>query len=426
MTSRRRQPAPAAHIGSEWPADHVRRVRTADLVPSARNARTHSAEQVQQLTASIREWGWTVPVLVDEQNEIIAGHGRVMAAALLGLDDIPVMTAVGWSDERKRAYRLADNKLALNSGWDDALLRAEIEDLQNLAFDVGLIGFSGDEIDALLLPRAIGNTDPDDVPPVPEVPTTRSGDVWICGRHRIICGNSTVQLTVEQLLAGVAPGLMVTDPPYGVLYDPTWRNRAGVSNTARTGKVANDDQADWRDAWALFPGDTAYVWHSALHSHEVAAGLIASGFTIRSQIIWAKESLVMGRGHYHWQHEPCWYAARGRAGWTGDRKQTTLWHIATRGQDQETTHGTQKPVECMRRPIVNNSSPGQAIYEPFSGSGTTMIACEMEGRNCMAIEIMPEYVDVAVLRWQAFSGGIATLDRDGRTFAAVAVERASP
>ncbi|GGJ44608.1 DNA-methyltransferase [Neoroseomonas lacus] len=176
---------------------------------------------------------------------------------------------------------------------------------------------------------------------------------------------------------------MVTDPPYGVAYDPEWRNMAGVSTTRRTGKVENDDRADWREAWALFPGDVAYVWHGALHATTVAESLTACSFDIRAQIIWAKDRLVLGRGHYHWQHEPAWYALRGQGHWSGDRKQTTLWQIAGRSEDAETVHGTQKPVECMRRPIENNSSPGQAVYEPFSGSGTSLIAAEMTGGPAM-------------------------------------------
>jgi DNA modification methylase len=251
------------------------------------------------------------------------------------------------------------------------------------------------------------------------------------GGHRLVCGDSTTPEAVDAALAGVTPHLMVTDPPYGVEYDPAWRNRAGVSATGRTGKVLNDDRADWREAWALFPGDVAYVWHGALHAATVAESLTASGFEIRSQIIWAKDRLVMGRGHYHWQHEPCWYAVRGTGHWNGDRKQTTLWQIATRApvaqgqQDAATTHGTQKPVECMRRPILNNSSPGQAVYEPFSGSGTTLIAAEMEGRACHAIELSPGYVDVAIRRWQAFTGQQATLYGDDLAFAEVAARRAA-
>jgi DNA modification methylase len=218
---------------------------------------------------------------------------------------------------------------------------------------------------------------------------------------------------------------MVTDPPYGVNYDPDWRNRAGVSETKRTGRVMNDDRADWREAWDLFPGDVAYVWHGALHATSVAEGLRLAGFDIRAQIIWAKERLVLSRGDYHWQHEPCWYAVRRKAKghWSGDRTQTTLWQIPSRDQDTDTVHGTQKPVECMRRPILNNSSPGQAVYEPFSGSGTTIIAAETTGRACYALELDPAYVDVAVLRWQGFTGEQAVLEADGRSFAEVTEER---
>ena len=195
--------------------------------------------------------------------------------------------------------------------------------------------------------------------------------------------------------------------------------------TSGTGKVLNDDKADWRETWSLFPGDVAYIWHGALHATTVADSLIASGFNVRSQIIWAKERLILSRGDYHWQHEPCWYAVRkgGKGHWAGDRKQTTLWHIANKDQDAQTVHGTQKPVECMRRPILNNSSPGQAVYEPFMGSGTTLIAAETTGRVCLGIELNPAYVDVGVARWQNQTGKEATLEGDGRTFLEVMSER---
>ena len=208
-------------------------------------------------------------------------------------------------------------------------------------------------------------------------------------------------------------------------YDPTWRNKAGGRHSKRTGKVKNDDRADWRAAWALFPGEVAYVWHAALHAGTVAESLGASGFDIRSQIVWAKDRLVLSRGDYHWQHEPCWYAVRrtGKGHWAGDRKQTTLWHIANRDQDAETVHGTQKPVECMRRPILNNSSPGQAVYEPFMGSGTTLIAAETTGRVCYGIELNPAYVDVAVARWQNLTGKEATLAESDESFADLKAKR---
>jgi DNA modification methylase len=244
-------------------------------------------------------------------------------------------------------------------------------------------------------------------------------------RHRIACGSSTDPATVERALAGVKPHLMVTDPPYGVNYDPEWRERAGVNTAgAATGQVLNDDNADWQAAWALFPGDVAYVWHAGLFAGVVADSLMAVGFQLRSQIIWAKSQLVMSRGDYHWQHEPCWYAVRkSRKGhYDGGRSQSTLWQI-DKPRRSETGHSTQKPVECMKRPIENNSRPGQTVYEPFSGSGTTIIAAEMTGRCCYAIELNPAYVDVAVKRWQDFTGQTATLDGDGRAFVEVAAER---
>jgi hypothetical protein len=208
-----------------------------------------------------------------------------------------------------------------------------------------------------------------------------------------------------------------------VNYDPAWRHRIGVNKSTRVGKVKNDERADWEEAWALFPGHIAYVWHGALHATPVADSLEKQGFGIRAQIIWAKERLVISRGDYHWQHEPCWYAAKSKGHWTGDRKQTTLWTIPSGGQDTETAHGTQKPVECMRRPMLNNSKPGEAVYDPFLGSGTTLVAAESTGRVCLGIEIDPLYVDVAVRRWQAFTGKSATLKADGRTFEAVTAER---
>lgn len=230
------------------------------------------------------------------------------------------------------------------------------------------------------------------------------GDVWELGAHRLACGDCTDAALVKALLAGQAPQLMVTDPPYGVEYDPEWRHRLGVNKSDRRGRVQNDERADWTEAWKLFPGEIAYVWHGALQAGTVAKSLENAGFGIRAQIIWAKERLVMSRGDYHWQHEPAWYAVRTKGNWTGDRKQTTLWSIPTGKQDAETIHATQKPVECMRRPILNNSSPGQLVYEPFSGSGTTLIAAQTTGRVCLGTEIDPSYVDVAIRRWQAFTG----------------------
>ena len=414
-----------------WPADKVERRKVSDLTPYARNSRTHSDEQVAQIAASIKEWGWTVPVLIEPDGGIIAGHGRVMAAQRLGIAEVPCMVADGWSEGQKRAYIIADNKLALNAGWDDELLSVEFAELGEMGFDLGLTGFGEMELASLLADKTEGLTDPDAVPDAPEIPVTVEGDVWLLGRHRIICGSSTEADTVAKVLNGVEPHLMVTDPPYGVEYDATWRGKAGHANLGknRTGIVENDDRADWSEAWALFPGNIVYVWHGGLMSGVVAQSLTGCGFELRSQIIWNKTVMAMGRGDYHWKHEPCWYAVRGTGSWAGDRKQTTVWdfasplHIMSGSKEEKTPHPTQKPVECMKRPIENNSSPGQAIYEPFSGSGTTIIAAEMTGRHCYAIELNPAYVDVAVKRWQDFTGQQATLEGDGRSFDDVAGER---
>jgi DNA modification methylase len=410
-----------------WPADRVERWALDRLLPYARNARTHSAAQVDQIAASMREWGWTNPVLVDEAGMIIAGHGRIEAARKLGLSEAPVMVATGWSKAKKRAYVIADNKLALNAGWNEELLAAELTDLRELAFNVDLLGFEVGELERLLGSDGAMERE-DDVPAAPETPISRAGDLWLLGRHRLLCGDATCASDVARLLGDVRPHLMVTDPPYGVEYNPAWRNESGASQTRRTGKVLNDDRADWREAWALFPGEVAYVWHGALHAGTVAESLIATGFEIRSQIIWSKERLVLSRGHYHWQHEPCWYAVKkgGSGAWAGDRKQTTVWPIASKGQDAETVHGTQKPVECMRRPMLNNSSMGQAVYEPFSGSGTSLIAAETCGRACFAMELDPAYVDVAVTRWEQLTGETAVLEGEGISLAEVSSTRLAP
>jgi len=401
----------------------VNYVSTDDLIPYAMNSRTHSDTQVDQVAASITEFGFTNPILVDDFNVIIAGHGRLMAAKKLGMDKVPTITLGNLTEAQRKAYVIADNKLALNAGWDDQALQAELERLKELDFDLELTGFDADELAKLLEPEQVeGLTDEDDVPDVPENPVSREGDIWVCGNHKIICGDSTNPQHIENLLGSVKPHLMVTDPPYGVEYDADWRNKAkradgSVIGGSALGVVENDDKADWREAWALFEGDVAYVWHSGLFAGTVADSLTACDFTLRSQIIWAKSNFAIGRGDYHWHHEPCWYAVRKskKGHYSGDRKQTTLWRI-DKPMKSETGHSTQKPVECMRKPIENNSSVGQAVYEPFSGSGTTMIACEQTGRHCYAVELNPAYVDIAVKRWQDFAGKKAVLESTGQTF----------
>lgn len=397
------------------------------LIPYARNSRTHSDEQVAQVAASIREFGFTNPVLVDANGGIIAGHGRVMAARKLGMADVPCIRLAHLSEAQKRAYVIADNKLALNSGWDEKMLAIEFKDLQAMDFDLELTGFGLGDIEELLdeldaTPE--GNTDADQTPAVQAEVVSQPGDVWLLGKHRIMCGDSTSAEQVQKLLGGGIPHLMVTDPPYGVEYDANWRNEAmradGTPIAGRAvGKVLNDDRADWREAWALFPGEVAYVWHAGIFSPTVADSLVACGFELRTLIVWGKNNLVIGRGHYHPKHEPCWYAVRkgGTGHWQGDRKQTTLWSI-DKPTKSETGHSTQKPIECMRIPIENNSKAGDEIYEPFSGSGTTIIAAEQTARICYAMELSPAYVDVAVRRWQQYTGKRATHAVTGQEFGA--------
>ena len=348
-----------------------------------------------------------------------------------------MIEAAHLTEAQKRAYVIADNRLALDAGWDNEMLKIELADLKLEGFDLELTGFNLDEIADFLLEPTVGLTDEDAVPEVPAVPVTVEGDVWVLDRHRIVCGSSIDAHTVKAVLAGVKPHLMVTDPPYGVNHDPHWREKAGVSTYGAQAKglVKNDDRADWREAWALFSGDVAYIWQGDKQLVDMAAQLSENGFECRNLIVWAKPQMIFGRGDYHTQHETCWYAVRkGRVGhYSGDRKQTTLWQIGSmhvmggvgRGgkENPKTGHSTQKPVECMKRPIENNSSPGQAIYEPFSGSGTTIIAGEMTGRCVYAIELDPAYVDVAVKRWQDYTGQAATLEATGQTFAEMEVTR---
>ena len=395
-----------------------------------RNPKRHPEEQIRDLMKSITRFGWGSPILARMNGEVVAGHGRLEAARRLGLTTVPVRR-LNLDPTEAALLALADNRLTETGAWDEPAVAAILAEASADGVDIASLGWSQSEIDALLAstePRG-GLTDPDDVPAV-QPPVSVLGDVWTLGRHRLICGDATDAACVARLLGDVRPHLMVTDPPYGVRYDPGWRNDADMAGGKApggraVGKVLNDDRADWREAWALFPGSVAYVWHAALFGGTVAESLSACGFELRAQIVWAKDRLVLGRGHYHWQHEPCWYAVKksATASWNGDRKQTTLWSIP-KPPRSETGHGTQKPVECMKRPIENNSSEGQAVYEPFSGSGTTIIAGEATARPVYAVELNPAYVDVAVRRWEAFTGEPARLEGDGRSFAEVAKGRA--
>jgi DNA modification methylase len=390
-------------------------------IPYVRNARKISNKAIDKVATSISEFGWRQPIVVDGEGVIIVGHTRLLAAKKLELAEVPVHVATGLTAQQVKAYRLMDNRSHEESAWDIDLVVQELASLQTADYSLDFTGFDSIEIAKLLKPTNGGLTDPDDAPPLVPHAITRPGETWVLGRHRLTCGDCTDESVAARAMAGNKPVLMVTDPPYGVSYDPAWRLEAGVNKAHQKraeGKVSNDDRADWRAAWAHFPGHVAYVWHGGLHAAVVALSLEATGFQIRSQIIWAKPSLVIGRGHYHWQHEPCWYAVKhgSTATWTGDRKQATIWAIAnmhrTQGKtdDGKNEHGTQKPVECMLRPMQNNTEAGHFVYDPFMGSGTTLIAAHQSGRIALGVELDPRYVDLAVRRWQAFTGEVARLE----------------
>ncbi len=374
------------------------------IIPYIRNPRKNE-NAVEKVASSIKEFGFRQPIVVDAENVIIAGHTRFEAAKRLGLDLVPVHVADGLTEQQVKAYRIADNRVGQEAEWDYDLLKLELEELDNPE----LTGFDEDELNSILVEIGEGLTDPDEVPDVPINPVTVTGDLWELGDHRLLCGDATKAEDVDKALGNIKPMLMVTDPPYGVNYEPEWRNELKTKKNyggSSLGKVLNDDRADWSDAWSLFPGDVLYCWCAPGPLQVVVHdSLIATGFETRTQVIWAKSAFTIGRGHYHYQHECCWYAVKkSKTGhWQGDRTQSTIWKI-DKPNKNETGHSTQKPIECMKRPIENNSSIGQAIYDPFLGSGTTLIASEMTGRQCIGLELSPQYCDVIVKRWSEFTG----------------------
>jgi len=403
------------------PADKVERWAIGKLVPYARNARTHSDEQIGQIAASIKEWGWTTPVLVDETGSIIAGHGRTLAAQRLQMTEVPVMVAKGWSDAKKRAYVLADNKLAMNAGWDNEMLALELGEIGDLDFDLDLTGFSADEIAALMpLELEPGLTDEDAVPEPPVVPVTVLGDVWLLGKHRLMCGDSTSIDAVEKLCGG-GVDMFLTDPPYNVAYEGGTKEKLTIKNDSM-----GDDQFRQflRDAYVaadavMKAGAVFYIWHADLEGYNFRGAVKDAGWTVRQCLIWKKSSLVMGRQDYHWKHEPCLYGWKEGAGhlWAADRKQTTILEFDKPTRNGE--HPTMKPVALFEYQLLNNTKGGDMVLDSFGGSGTTMIAAEKNGRVSRLMELDPKYCDVIVQRWQEFTGKIATHAETGKPFAEV-------
>jgi DNA modification methylase len=399
----------------------VQQVSTDKLIPYCHNPRKND-QAIKRMVASLREFGFRIPVLARSDGEVIDGHLRLKAAKKLGMTEVPVILCDDWSTAQVKAFRLIANRSANWAEWDLELVAFEMQGLKALEFDLTLTGFDGVEIDGFLF-RNADESSSDVVPDAPVTAVTRIGDLWRCGSHRVLCGDATSSEAAAALLGDVRPVVMITDAPYGVQYNPNWRESAGLGRQRQTGAIPNDDRVDWSQAYKLFPGDVAYIWHAGVHAAEVGAGIEAAGFRIRSQIIWVKQHFALSRGDYHWGHEPCSYCVReGKSSnWCGDRTQSTVWRVANLNpfggsKEPATGHSAQKPIELMRRPILNNSKCGDIIYDPFLGSGTTLIAAELTDRVSYGLEIDPRYVDVIVTRWQTLSGKNAVLENDGRSF----------
>jgi len=408
-------------------------VLATDLVPYENNSRTHSQQQVYQIKHSMTEFGFTNPILVDEHNGIIAGHGRLQAAQELGIVLVPTITLKGLTEAQRKAYVIADNQLALNAGWDLDTLKSELLTLKDVDYDLTLMGFDNDFLNGILQDVEEGKTDEDAVPDAPETPVTVLGDIWVLGNHRLMCGDSTSIDAVDRLMDGQLPNTMVTDPPYGVSLDQSWRDKALGSKALGKGNpniVENDGRADWYDVWAIFAGNIAYIWHASSFTDVVMDSLRRAGFDVKQQIIWNKSVMVMGRSDYHFKHEPCWYAVRkGKThNWIGDRKQTTIWdaappnHIMGGSKEDKTSHPTQKPAALYEKAFLNHTNAGEYTYEPFGGSGTAIIVCEKIGRRSLTMELDPKYCDVIITRWQDFTGKQA-VHETGKSFAEINIER---
>ena len=393
---------------SSWLADKIEPWPTTRLIPYARNARTHSPEQVAQIAASIAEFGFTNPILAGSDGVIVAGHGRLAAAQKLGLATVPVVVLDHLTPTQRRALIIADNRIAENAGWDEALLRIEMADLQDADFDLSLTGFDADALAELMAgdePQGEGQTDDDAVPDVAEMPVSRPGDVWLLGGHRLLCGDSTVAESYDRVLDGEPVDMVFTDPPYNVNYANSAKDKMRGKDRA----ILNDNLGDGFYDFLL----------AAMSSSELdvlQAAFRAAGGKWSTFIIWAKNTFTLGRADYQRQYEPILYGwpEGAQRHWCGDRDQGDVWNI--KKPQKNDLHPTMKPVELVERAIRNSSRPGNMVLDPFGGSGTTLIAAEKSGRLARLIELDPKYADVIVRRWQDWTGQQATREADGVAF----------
>lgn len=395
----------------------IQQRKIAALIPYVNNARTHSEAQVTQIAASIKEFGFTNPVLVDGENGIIAGHGRVMAAQKLGMEVVPCIELAHLSDAQRKAYIIADNKLAMNAGWNLEMLTLELGALRADGFNLDLTGFdTGELVD--LFSTKVGASDPDDVPAMGLVEISRPGDVWLLGAHRLICGDSREAGTVRKLMGKDRAQMIFTDPPYGVDYTGGMKKRERLKDDDVGTKIYSEVLPHLQ--FAADDKAPLYLWYADAH----VAAAAAAGYSIVAQIIWVKNNAqYFTAAKYKGKHEPCFYAHRtGRAArWHGPNNEVTVWEVDRAAKNE--FHPTQKPTALAERAIGNSSEPGQIVLDLFSGSGSTIIAAEITGRRCFTCEIAPSYVDVAIRRWQVFTGKAATLEGTDQTFGDVALSR---
>jgi len=397
-----------------------KRVMTSELKPAEYNPRKDlkpDDPEYKRIKRSIEEFGYVDPIIVNTDNTVIGGHQRLKVLKEMGEATIDVVV-VDLPKEQEKALNVALNKIT--GDWDFSQLSIVLSELKEADFDISITGFSDEElkkIDEDLFGKKVTLDTEPQISRAEELRKewgTELGQMWQCGDHRVICGDCTDPAVVGRLMGDEKADEMVTDPPYGVEYDPEWRAKAGINkNKGKMGVVQNDNVADWSPAWALFTGDVAYVWHAGKFASEVQQSLASAGFETVAHIMWKKDRFALSRGDYHWQHEPCWYAVRKGANhqWAGARDQSTVWDIA-RADDSGHGHGTQKPLECMVRPIQNHTSA--TVYDPFLGSGTTMIACENLGRRCRGVEIDPGYVAVILQRYKdTFPGNEIRLIQEG-------------
>jgi len=383
-----------------------------DLIPYVKNSRTHSEDQIAQIAASIKEFGWTNPILIDGDNGIIAGHGRLMAARKLKYKVVPTIELKNLTETQRKAYIIADNRLALNAGWDNEMLTIELNDLLADGFALDILGFDPKELNALLEPEVVeGLTDEDAVPDVPDEPITKSGDIYLLGKHRLMCGDSCSVNDMEKLCDGQLVDMWLTDPPYNVAYEGGTKEKLTIQNDS----MGNDQFRQFlRDAYVtadlvMKQGAVFYIWHADSEGYNFRGAAQDAGWKVRQCLIWKKSSLVMGRQDYHWKHEPCLYGWKEGAGhlWAADRKQTTILEFDKPTRNGE--HPTMKPVALFEYQMLNNTKGGDIVLDSFGGSGTTLLAAEKHGRHGYLMELDPKYCDVIVKRWEDFTGKKAML-----------------